>query len=169
MGLLSQALLILGVAVVVMFSIAAAFVREPLSRLHLLAPVTSLGAPVIGVAVALDSGVSLSAVLVIATTAAIAVTGPVVQVAIGHAIARARAADTGFGARAECVVRTGYPATTSANPYTRDEVDVSHEDGRIVPVLKARLHAARGGVGAVRSRRTRTGRHRRRSGPARCR
>lgn len=87
MELLSQALLAVGAAVVVVSSIAAATVRKPLPRLHLLAPVTSLGAPMIGVAVALDSGASLSAALIIGITAAVAVTGPVVQVAIGHAIA----------------------------------------------------------------------------------
>jgi multicomponent Na+:H+ antiporter subunit G len=84
---LSQGLLVLGVAVVVMSSIVAATVRKPLTRLHLLAPVTSLGAPLIGAAVMLDSGIRLSTAWIFAITAAIVLTGPVVQVAIGHAIA----------------------------------------------------------------------------------
>lgn len=85
--MIAEVLLIAGVAVVAASATTAAFIRDTYLRLHFLAPVTSLGGPLIGIAIAVEEGWTQSAVLTLAIVVLLAVTGPVVQAAAGRAIA----------------------------------------------------------------------------------
>lgn len=85
MNLLITALLALGTLVVAASCLGAVLVRDSVSSLHYLAPTTSLGAPLIGAAAALDSGAQWSTVWIVCLTAALAATGPLAQAAIGRA------------------------------------------------------------------------------------
>jgi multisubunit Na+/H+ antiporter MnhG subunit len=86
MSTVVTALLGIGVAVVAVSAIGAAVMRDTYLRLHFLAPVTSLGGPLIGLAVAFDAGWGLSGFLSILITLLLAVTGPVVLAATGRAV-----------------------------------------------------------------------------------
>lgn len=88
MDLLITALLALGALVVTASCLGAVLVRDALTALHFLAPVTSLGTPLIGVAAALDSGWQWSTVWILFITAVLAGTGPVAQASIGRTATR---------------------------------------------------------------------------------
>jgi multisubunit Na+/H+ antiporter MnhG subunit len=79
-----------GVLVCVATSVGAVFPRDVLDRLHFVAPVTSLGTPLVGVGLAVDSGRHLSTALILVTVAVVAVTGPVLAAATGRAAAEQR-------------------------------------------------------------------------------
>lgn len=83
-------LLALGTAVVVGCSVAAAAVGDPYRRLHFAAPVTSLGAPLVGAAAVLDTGWQLSAAWIAVIAVLVAVSGAAVQVAVGRAVDQGR-------------------------------------------------------------------------------
>lgn len=85
MALVSTALLALGTLVVAASCVGAVLARDSLSSLHYLAPTTSLGAPLIGAAAALDAGAQWSTAWILFITAVLAATGPVAQAAIGRA------------------------------------------------------------------------------------
>ncbi|GAB3164675.1 hypothetical protein GCM10027258_86560 [Amycolatopsis stemonae] len=73
-----------GVAVVVVSAVAMLRARTLLTRLHLLAPVTTLGAPLVGAGLALANGWNLGSAAILLTVALLAVTGPVLQSAVGR-------------------------------------------------------------------------------------
>jgi multisubunit Na+/H+ antiporter MnhG subunit len=81
------ALLAAGCAVTVLSSCAMLWIGNLYDRLHLLAPVSSLGAPLIGAALVVQNGWGLTAGQVLLVVVLLAVTGP----AVGMATARAAA------------------------------------------------------------------------------
>jgi multisubunit Na+/H+ antiporter MnhG subunit len=79
-----------GVLVCVAASIGAVVPRDVLDRLHFLAPVTSVGVPLVGLGVAVDTGWHLSTAEILVIVAVVAVTGPVLASATGRAAAEER-------------------------------------------------------------------------------
>ena len=77
---------LLGVAALVVVLSAVGLVAAPsaLSRLHFIAPVTSLAAPLVGVAYVVDQGPGLAAGLVLVVVGLLALTGPPLGAAIGR-------------------------------------------------------------------------------------
>ena len=61
--------------------------RDSIPRLHFVTPVTSIAAPLTGVAYAVDQGWGISAGLVLLIVALVALTGPPLGAAIGRAAA----------------------------------------------------------------------------------
>ena len=92
MTVVAQVLVFAGVAVVVVSALAMLRAKTLLNRLHLLAPVTTLGAPLVGVGLALTSGWNLGSGAILLTVVLLAVTGPVLQSAAGRVEARRRGA-----------------------------------------------------------------------------
>jgi Na+/H+ antiporter subunit. len=82
-------------AILAFCAVTALVVREPLQRLHLLAPVTTLAVPLYGLAVILRMGMSLSSATVVVIVLLVAVSGPVLSTAIGRAIAQESGMDVG--------------------------------------------------------------------------
>jgi multicomponent Na+:H+ antiporter subunit G len=81
-----------GVAVVVVSALAMLRARTLLNRLHLLTPVTTLGAPLIGVGLALATGWNLTSGAILLTVVLLAVTSPVLQSATGRVEAQRQGA-----------------------------------------------------------------------------
>ena len=79
-------LVALGVLIVVGSAIRAVAAREDLVRLHLLAPVTSVGVPVLGLGVALEAGWTWTTATVALVVVLLAVTGPPLTGAIAHMV-----------------------------------------------------------------------------------
>ena len=77
-----------GLAIVVLSSFGALAMRRIYGRLHLLAPMTSLGAPLIGLALAIQNGWGLTAGEDLLIVALLAVTGPVLTSATGRLAAQ---------------------------------------------------------------------------------
>lgn len=90
------ALVAAGVLVCVLAAIGAALPRPArmrvLSRLHFLTPATSLGAPLVGLGLAVDTGWHLATAMTLATVAVTAAAGPV----LAAATARVAAAEHGL-------------------------------------------------------------------------
>jgi multicomponent Na+:H+ antiporter subunit G len=80
------ALVLLGLAAVVVVLSAVGLVGapSPLARLHFIAPVTSVAAPLVGLAYVVDQGVGLAAGLVLLIVGLLALTGPPLSAAIGR-------------------------------------------------------------------------------------
>ncbi len=81
-----------GVAVVVASSFAMLLFRDTLQRLHYLSPVTSFGAPLIGLSLAVENGWGLTTAQILLITFFVVVTGPV----LGSATARLAAQQRGL-------------------------------------------------------------------------
>ncbi|WP_329063656.1 cation:proton antiporter [Amycolatopsis sp. NBC_01480] len=79
MTVLAQVLVFAGVAVVLLASAALVRARDLFTRLHLLSPVTTLGAPLIAAGLVLVNGVHLGSGAIVATAVLLLVTGPVIQ------------------------------------------------------------------------------------------
>lgn len=79
-------LLVCGCAVTILSSLAMVWTTRLADRLHLLAPVSSLGAPLIAAALVVANGWSLTSGLIVLIAVLLAGSGP----AIGMATARAR-------------------------------------------------------------------------------
>ena len=77
----------LGVVVVVVSSWLALLPRRPLDRLHLISPGTSLGAPLVGLGIALENGWSLAAAEALLIAALLAFTGPALVASTGRVVA----------------------------------------------------------------------------------
>ncbi|MGH8888813.1 MAG: monovalent cation/H(+) antiporter subunit G [Acidothermaceae bacterium] len=91
MQILTDVLLFLGVAIVVASSCAALWLRGVFVRLHFLSPVTSLGGPLIGIALGLENGWGLTTGLILFTVLLLAFSGPVVEVATARVMAQREA------------------------------------------------------------------------------
>jgi multicomponent Na+:H+ antiporter subunit G len=80
---------LLGVAalVVTLSGVGLLGARDSIPRLHFITPVTSVAAPLTGVAYAVDQGWGISAGLVLLIVGLVAVTGPGLGAAIGRAAA----------------------------------------------------------------------------------
>jgi multicomponent Na+:H+ antiporter subunit G len=88
----AQVLVFAGVAVVVVSALAMLRARTLLNRLHLLAPVTTLGGPLVGIGLALANGWTLTSGAILFTVVLLAVTGPVLQSAAGRVEAQRQGA-----------------------------------------------------------------------------
>ena len=78
------ALLGLATVVVALSAVGMVAAPSPLSRLHFIAPVTSVAAPLVGLAYVVDQGIGLAAGLVLLTVGLLALTGPPLGAAIGR-------------------------------------------------------------------------------------
>jgi multicomponent Na+:H+ antiporter subunit G len=88
MQILIDVLLFLGVAIIVVSSCAALWLRGVFVRLHYLSPVTSVGAPLIGIALGLENGWGLTTGLILLVVFLLAVSGPVVEVTTARVMAQ---------------------------------------------------------------------------------
>lgn len=78
------ALMAAGLLVVVMAAIGAVLTLRVYDRLHLVSPVTSLGAPLIGLALMIHNGWSLASGEIFVVVALLVVTGPALASATGR-------------------------------------------------------------------------------------
>jgi multicomponent Na+:H+ antiporter subunit G len=81
-------LLVCGTAALLLSALALAVLPTPYTRLHALSPASSLGVPLICLALALDAGGGREAVKLLFIGALTAVAGPVLTVVIGRTMAR---------------------------------------------------------------------------------
>ncbi|MCR6482029.1 monovalent cation/H(+) antiporter subunit G [Amycolatopsis sp. OK19-0408] len=82
--MIAHVLVFAGVAVVVLSAVTMLRARTLLNRLHLLAPVTTLGAPLVGIGLALANGWNLGSAAILLTVVLLAATGPVLQSGLGR-------------------------------------------------------------------------------------
>lgn len=85
----------LGVLSAAFGCIGAVLAREPLARLHFLAPVTTLAVPLFAVAAVIYFGFSLGSAAVVLIALVVAFSGPAVTVAVGRKLAEERGLDVG--------------------------------------------------------------------------
>ncbi|MDF3288180.1 cation:proton antiporter [Streptomyces silvisoli] len=81
-------LLTLGVAVLLLSATALIVLPRPYGRLHALTPATSLGVPLVALALAVETGPGRGAVKFLVIAALTAVGGPVTTMAIGRGTAQ---------------------------------------------------------------------------------
>lgn len=86
--LCAQVLLGCGVAVLLLSALALVVLPGPYARLHALAPATSLGLPLIALALALETGAGRTAVKLLFIALLSAAAGPVTSMAIGRRAAQ---------------------------------------------------------------------------------
>ncbi len=79
-------LLFIAVALIVISSWAALWLRGVLVRLHYLSPVTTVASPLIGVSLLLANGWSLTTGLMLLTSFMLAAAGPAIAVAIARVV-----------------------------------------------------------------------------------
>lgn len=84
------ALLGLAVALVLASSVRLLRAEDDYARLHLMAPVTSVAGPVVGLAIAVQSGFTLATATAVLTVALLALAGAAVQGAMGRLVAAHR-------------------------------------------------------------------------------
>lgn len=77
-----------GVLVAVASAIGALVMRDALDRLHFLSAVTSLAAPLLGGAMAVENGWGLTTAGILFTVFLLALSGPVLESATGRLVAR---------------------------------------------------------------------------------
>jgi multisubunit Na+/H+ antiporter MnhG subunit len=85
---LAVALFAAGIAVVLVSGVAALRFRRVYDRLHFLTPGTTLGAPLVGVALGLENGWSLATAEILFTCFLVLVTGAVMAAATGRMAAQ---------------------------------------------------------------------------------
>src|SRR3954447_21042033 len=85
---LAVALLFSGVLVVTASSIGALLAPDTQPRLHFVAPVASLGAPLIGAGLGVDSGLTLTTASIVLVVLLMSVTNPVLTSAVGRLAAQ---------------------------------------------------------------------------------
>lgn len=76
----------LATLIIVLSGVGALIVRGPLARLHFLSPVTSLAAPLLGIALILQQGWGIASGLILLTIALLAVSSPVLESATARLI-----------------------------------------------------------------------------------
>jgi multisubunit Na+/H+ antiporter MnhG subunit len=77
-----------GIAAVVLSGLGALTLRRVYNRLHYLTPMTSIGAPLIGLALAIGNGWGLTTAGDLFDIFLLALTGPVLEAATGRAAAQ---------------------------------------------------------------------------------
>ena len=82
--LVALVLLVAGTAVLLLSVCALLVLPAPYARLHALSPASSLGAPLIALALAVDTGPGRSAVKLLVIAALLAAGGPITTMAIGR-------------------------------------------------------------------------------------
>ncbi|MFJ6216387.1 cation:proton antiporter [Streptomyces sp. NPDC092296] len=86
--LVALALLVCGIAVLLLSALALLVLPGPYARLHALSPAGSLGAPLVAVALAVDTGPGRAAVKLLFIAVLLAAGGAVTTMAIGRATAQ---------------------------------------------------------------------------------
>jgi multicomponent Na+:H+ antiporter subunit G len=81
-------LLGLGTVVTVACAVGALLVRDFYRRLHFLTPITSLGGPLTGMALAVTNGWTLPTAMTLFTIVLLGITGPVLAAATGRVAAQ---------------------------------------------------------------------------------
>lgn len=81
-------LLVAGTAVLLLSALAFLVLPRPYARLHALSTASSLGAPLVALALAVQTGPGRAAVKILVIGALIALGGPVTTMAIGRATAQ---------------------------------------------------------------------------------
>lgn len=84
----SRALLIAGVAVIVVSSCAAFSMKHVVNRLHYITPITSLGGPLVGLALAVENGWGLTTAMILFIVFLLALAGPALASATGRLTAQ---------------------------------------------------------------------------------
>ncbi|MFI9383398.1 cation:proton antiporter [Kutzneria sp. NPDC052558] len=82
--MIAWALLAAGSLVIVTSALGAVLAKDFYRKLHWLTPVTTIGGPLIGLALAVTNGWSLTTAIVLLTVALLAVTAPVLTAAVGR-------------------------------------------------------------------------------------
>ncbi|MFC4031923.1 monovalent cation/H(+) antiporter subunit G [Streptomyces polygonati] len=82
------ALLFCGAAALLLSALALLALPTPYARLHALAPATTIGVPLLTLALALDAGAGREAAKLLFIGALTAVSGPVISIVIGRTMAR---------------------------------------------------------------------------------
>jgi multicomponent Na+:H+ antiporter subunit G len=82
--IVSRLLLAIGVAVIVASALGALGFRQVHNRLHFITPMTSLGAPLVGLALAIENGWGETTAEILFTVFLLAVAGPVLEAATGR-------------------------------------------------------------------------------------
>lgn len=85
---LAVALLVCGCAALLLSALALALLPTAYTRLHALAPATSLGVPLVCLALALDAGGGRQAVKLLFIGGLTALSGPPLTIVIGRVMAR---------------------------------------------------------------------------------
>lgn len=85
----------LGVLAAAFGCVGAVLAREPLAKLHFLAPVTTLGVPLFSIAAVIYFGFSLGSATIILIALVAAFGGPAVTIAVGRSLADERGLDVG--------------------------------------------------------------------------
>lgn len=88
MSVVAAVLVGTGAAVAVLAALGALLLGRVRDRLHLLTPVTSIAAPLVGMGIAVDTGVHLATAMVLVTVAVLAGTGPALAAATGRVSAQ---------------------------------------------------------------------------------
>jgi multicomponent Na+:H+ antiporter subunit G len=88
---LSYVLLYLGVAVIVASALSAFWLRGAFVQLHFLSPVTSLGGPLIGIALGIANGWGLTTGLILLIVFLLAFSGPAIAAATARVLAQREA------------------------------------------------------------------------------
>lgn len=91
MTAVAEAVLFLGVAVVVAAALSAVWLHGVFTRLHYLSPVTSVGGPLIGLGLAIENGWGLTTGIILFTVSVLAISGPVIEAAAGRVMAQREA------------------------------------------------------------------------------
>ncbi|MFD7923279.1 cation:proton antiporter [Streptomyces sp. NPDC059740] len=86
--LVALVLLVAGTAVLVVSAVALPVLPAPYTRLHALAPATSLGLPLLCLAAAVETGPGRQAVKLLCIALIAAAAGPVTAIAMGRALHR---------------------------------------------------------------------------------
>jgi multicomponent Na+:H+ antiporter subunit G len=81
-------LVVAGIGVLLLSALAFTVLSRPYARLHALTPATSLGAPLVFLALAVETGPGRSAVKLLVIAALIALGGAVTTMAIGRVTAQ---------------------------------------------------------------------------------
>ena len=81
-----DALVIAALILVSWSAVGMLIARRPITRLHFLAPITTVALPLFGLAAMITIGPTLGSAAVALTVAATALSGPMLSTAIGHAM-----------------------------------------------------------------------------------
>jgi multisubunit Na+/H+ antiporter MnhG subunit len=84
----AEVLLWAGITVTVLSCLGALTFRRVYLRLHYLTPMTSIGAPLVGLALAVDNGWGLTMAQDVFIVFLLAITGPVIEAATGRVSAQ---------------------------------------------------------------------------------
>lgn len=84
----SRALLVAGVAVTVASACAALSMKNVVNRIHFLTPITSLGGPLVGLALAVENGWGLETAQILFIVFLLALAGPALAAATGRLAAQ---------------------------------------------------------------------------------